>query len=44
MGDPKYGRGNKNNEGLKLVARSLAFEDPWLVKPQKFDLSEGLTL
>ncbi len=44
MGDPKYGRSNKNNEGLKLVARSLAFEDPWLVKPQKFDLSEGLTL
>lgn len=44
MGDPKYGRGNKNQEGLKLLARSLAFEDPWQVKPQKFILSEGLTL
>lgn len=29
MGDPKYGRGNKNKEGLKLLAKSLSFQDPW---------------
>jgi tRNA pseudouridine32 synthase/23S rRNA pseudouridine746 synthase len=28
-GDPKYGRGNKNKEGLQLVAQALEFEDPW---------------
>jgi tRNA pseudouridine32 synthase / 23S rRNA pseudouridine746 synthase len=28
MGDPKYGKGNKNREGLKLVAYSLAFKCP----------------
>lgn len=44
MGDPKYGRGNKNNEGLMLLARSLSFEDPWLVELKKFSLEYGLTL
>jgi len=29
MGDPKYGRGNKNRDGLKLLAKSLKFLDPW---------------
>ncbi len=29
MGDPKYGKGNKNREGLKLLAKSLNFIDPW---------------
>jgi tRNA pseudouridine32 synthase/23S rRNA pseudouridine746 synthase len=29
MGDPKYGKGNKNREGLKLLAKSLEFNDPW---------------
>lgn len=29
MGDPKYGRGNKNRDGLKLLASSLSFQDPW---------------
>ena len=29
MGDPKYGKGNKNKEGMKLVAYSLKFECPF---------------
>ncbi|MGO9950691.1 MAG: RluA family pseudouridine synthase [Dissulfurispiraceae bacterium] len=28
MGDPKYGKGNKNKEGMKLVAYSLMFTCP----------------
>ena len=28
MGDPKYGQGNKNKEGMKLEAYSLRFECP----------------
>jgi tRNA pseudouridine32 synthase/23S rRNA pseudouridine746 synthase len=30
MGDPRYGKGNKNQSGLKLMAKSLKFNDPWL--------------
>lgn len=44
MGDPKYGKGNKNREGLKLVASSLTFQDPWLKKTQTFSFSEHLKL
>ena len=29
MGDPKYGKGNKNRSGLQLLAKSLEFHDPW---------------
>jgi tRNA pseudouridine32 synthase/23S rRNA pseudouridine746 synthase len=29
MGDPKYGKGNKNTEGMKLVALSLRFRCPF---------------
>ncbi len=29
IGDPKYGRGNKNAEGMKLVALSLGFRSPF---------------
>jgi tRNA pseudouridine32 synthase/23S rRNA pseudouridine746 synthase len=29
MGDPRYGRGNKNTEGLQLVAFALAFTCPF---------------
>jgi tRNA pseudouridine32 synthase / 23S rRNA pseudouridine746 synthase len=32
LGDPKYGRGNKNKEGLRLLAKSLSFHDPWINK------------
>jgi hypothetical protein len=28
MGDPRYGRGNKNKSGLQLTAVGLAFECP----------------
>jgi tRNA pseudouridine32 synthase / 23S rRNA pseudouridine746 synthase len=44
MGDPKYGKGNKNKEGLKLVAASLTFTDPWLNKVQHFALSAQLSI
>lgn len=29
MGDPKYGQGNKNRQGLALAAVSIEFIDPW---------------
>jgi len=29
IGDPKYGKGNKNSEGMKLVAYSLRFDCPF---------------
>jgi tRNA pseudouridine32 synthase/23S rRNA pseudouridine746 synthase len=32
MGDPKYGGGNKNDEGLKLLAYQLIFIDPFSKK------------
>lgn len=41
MGDPKYGRGNKNEDGLKLIARCLEFKDPFdnsqkkIISPEK---------
>ena len=44
MGDPKYGRGNKNRKGLMLVASSLTFQDPWLNKVQSFSLPRDLTI
>jgi tRNA pseudouridine32 synthase/23S rRNA pseudouridine746 synthase len=44
MGDPKYGRGNKNREGLKLVASSLSFTDPWLRKVVEFKMNFSLSL
>lgn len=44
MGDPKYGKGNKNRSGLKLLAYSLSFHDPWLKKLQTFQAPEHLTL
>ncbi len=38
IGDPKYGRGNKNKEGLKLVADKLSFIDPWSNEKKEFSL------
>ncbi len=29
LGDPTYGKGNKNKDGLKLVAHRLVLSDPW---------------
>jgi tRNA pseudouridine32 synthase/23S rRNA pseudouridine746 synthase len=44
MGDPKYGKGNKNKEGLKLMAKGLSFVDPWNGKTVTCKSSLGLTL
>jgi tRNA pseudouridine32 synthase / 23S rRNA pseudouridine746 synthase len=36
MGDPRYGKGNKNTEGMKLVAYALAFRCPITGKDVEF--------
>jgi tRNA pseudouridine32 synthase/23S rRNA pseudouridine746 synthase len=41
MGDPKYGKGNKNREGLKLVASVLGFPCPFTGKDIFFTLEKG---
>lgn len=38
MGDPKYGKGNKNKEGLKLIAVSLHFHCPFQKRDVEFIL------
>ncbi|MBN1931395.1 MAG: RluA family pseudouridine synthase [Desulfobacterales bacterium] len=38
MGDPKYGQGNKNTEGMKLVATALRFRCPFSRKEMVFEL------
>lgn len=42
MGDPKYGRGNKNRQGLKLLAKSLSFIDPWDNSSKHYECVETL--
>lgn len=42
MGDPKYGKGNKNSEGMRLMAYKLQFLDPFTNKEILFELSEVL--
>ena len=44
MGDPKYGRGNKNKDGLKLLAKSLSFQDPWTKKSVEIAITMDLSL
>jgi tRNA pseudouridine32 synthase/23S rRNA pseudouridine746 synthase len=44
IGDPKYGKGNKNRQGLQLVASLLAFTDPWTKELRRFELPDNLTL
>jgi tRNA pseudouridine32 synthase/23S rRNA pseudouridine746 synthase len=39
MGDPRYGEGNKNTEGMKLTATALEFKCPCSGKLKIFDLS-----
>jgi len=41
LGDPKYGIGNKNMEGLKLMACQLIFRDPYTQKEINFQLPEA---
>jgi tRNA pseudouridine32 synthase/23S rRNA pseudouridine746 synthase len=40
LGDPKYGVGNKNTEGMKLTAFRLIFTDPFTQKEIDFTLPE----
>ncbi len=40
MGDPRYGSGNKNRDGLKLVAWHLGFQCPLSGKARHYDLAE----
>jgi tRNA pseudouridine32 synthase/23S rRNA pseudouridine746 synthase len=38
MGDPKYGKGNKNTEGMKLVAYSLKFNCPFKKRQVEYSI------
>jgi len=40
MGDPKYGKGNKNREGMKLTAVSLKFRCPFSGRYMEFRIPE----
>jgi len=40
MGDPKYGKGNKNREGMKLRAVSLQFRCPFFGRDMEFSIPE----
>jgi tRNA pseudouridine32 synthase/23S rRNA pseudouridine746 synthase len=40
LGDPKYGIGNKNNEGIRLMAYQLMLRDPFTQKEINFELPE----
>ncbi len=41
IGDPRYGRGNKDPGGLRLEAVGIAFTDPWSKRPVRLgDLPE----
>lgn len=42
MGDPRYGRGNKNRDGMKLVADFLAFACPFNGAPRNYQLTQDL--
>ena len=44
LGDPRYGEGNKNKDGLKLVASACEFFDPQLKKRQMVKLDQSLCL
>jgi tRNA pseudouridine32 synthase/23S rRNA pseudouridine746 synthase len=41
VGDPKYGRGNKNREGMRLVATSLGFVCPFSREPVAVTLDDA---
>lgn len=44
IGDPTYGKGNKNKEGLKLFATELEFINPWTKQALHFKTPEELSL
>jgi hypothetical protein len=41
MGDPRYGKGNKNTDGMKPVADGLEFECPYQKRKVVFRLPDG---
>lgn len=41
IGDPRYGRGNKDSEGMRLVAYSLRFRCPYSSRAVVFQLTEA---
>ena len=42
MGDPRYGKGNKNKEGMQLAATALEFQCPFNKKKLVFEYTSGL--
>jgi tRNA pseudouridine32 synthase/23S rRNA pseudouridine746 synthase len=42
MGDPRYGKGNKNKEGMQLAATALEFQCPFYPKKLVFEYISGL--
>ncbi|OUR96608.1 hypothetical protein A9Q84_09690 [Halobacteriovorax marinus] len=44
IGDPKYGKDNKNDEGLKLVAHKVEVKDPISKEDHVFELPRELRL
>lgn len=42
LGDPAYGRGNKNKDGLKLVAQRLVLSDPWTYEKRSWISPQAL--
>lgn len=42
LGDPTYGKGNKNKDGLKLLAYELSLEDPWLKQKKVWRAPQSL--
>lgn len=42
MGDPAYGKGNKNKDGLKLMSTSLQLKDPWVHEWKTWKSPESL--
>jgi len=44
LGDPKYGKGNKNKDGLKLLAYALEFRDPFDRQKKTFQVPLGISL
>ena len=44
MGDPRYGKGNKNEDGMQLAATALEFQCPFTNKKLVFEYRSGLSV
>ncbi len=42
IGDPRYGEGNKNKEGMQLAATALEFQCPFNKTGLAFEYTSGL--